>query len=236
MCLLTTCAVTQIETMIMGASHGAGKVQDLQRPKLVCDRDCTRSQWQALKRLQDGLLRSLTPVRLGCSLDNSIIIWDPAKGQKLATLEGHKSYVKGIAWDPIGKYLASQSDDRTVKVGARCETRIVAISFDAGACFPRNALAESAKSRCQAVAGIALHAVLYPVQKIRCTCRPSSVCHAVTVHPVRWRPICVPTLHVPPLHVGSCQHGHSAAPVLVPACTLAAVIRRTGHSEELLMT
>lgn len=142
----------------MGTSHGAGKVQDLQRPQLVCDRDCTMSQWQTLKQLQDGLLRVLTPVRLGCSLDNNIIIWDPTKGQKLHTLEGHKSYVKGIAWDPIGKYLASQSDDRTVKVGALCETRISAISFNAGACFPRNALAESAKSRCQAVAGIALHA------------------------------------------------------------------------------
>ena len=80
---------------------------------------CTRPQWQALKRLQDRLLHILTAVHLWCSLDNSIIIWDPAKGQKLTTLEGHKSYVKGIAWDPIGKYLASQSDDRTVKVGGQ---------------------------------------------------------------------------------------------------------------------
>ena len=51
-----------------------------------------------------------------CSLDNLIIIWDPAKGHKVYTLEGHTSFVKGVAWDPIGKYLASQSDDKTVKV------------------------------------------------------------------------------------------------------------------------
>ena len=76
-------------------------------------------KWQALQRLQDCLLHVLTAVHRWCSLDNSIIIWDPAKGQKLQTLEGHKSYVKGIAWDPIGKYLASQSDDRTVKVWGR---------------------------------------------------------------------------------------------------------------------
>jgi len=49
-------------------------------------------------------------------LDNLIIIWDPAKGHKVYTLEGHTSFVKGVAWDPIGKYLASQSDDRTAKV------------------------------------------------------------------------------------------------------------------------
>ena len=51
-----------------------------------------------------------------CSLDNTIVIWDPAKGHVLHTLKGHESYVKGLVWDPIGKYLASQSDDRTVKV------------------------------------------------------------------------------------------------------------------------
>ena len=29
-------------------------------------------------------------------------------------LEGHKSYVKGVAWDPIGTYIASQSDDKSI--------------------------------------------------------------------------------------------------------------------------
>jgi len=31
-------------------------------------------------------------------------------------LHGHSGLVKGVTWDPIGKYLASQSDDRTVRV------------------------------------------------------------------------------------------------------------------------
>ena len=43
----------------------------------------------------------------------------------MATLEGHESYVKGVAWDPVGKYLASQSDDRSVHVW-RMEVRACA--------------------------------------------------------------------------------------------------------------
>ena len=30
-----------------------------------------------------------------------ILISDPVTAQKLATLEGHESYVKGLAWDPV---------------------------------------------------------------------------------------------------------------------------------------
>lgn len=35
---------------------------------------------------------------------------------KLASLIGHSGFVKGVAWDPMGKYLASQSDDKTLKI------------------------------------------------------------------------------------------------------------------------
>ena len=34
-------------------------------------------------------------------------------GQKVHTLKGHTSFVKGVAWDPIGKYLATQADDKS---------------------------------------------------------------------------------------------------------------------------
>ena len=31
-------------------------------------------------------------------------------------LSAHASFVKGVAWDPIGSFLASQSDDKSVIV------------------------------------------------------------------------------------------------------------------------
>ncbi|KAM9194768.1 protein HIRA isoform 2-T2 [Dugong dugon] len=37
-------------------------------------------------------------------------------GEILATLRGHSGLVKGLTWDPVGKYIASQADDRSLKV------------------------------------------------------------------------------------------------------------------------
>lgn len=45
-----------------------------------------------------------------------IAIWDGATGARITTLEGHTSYVKTLAWDPVGTYLASQSDDKSCLV------------------------------------------------------------------------------------------------------------------------
>ena len=35
-------------------------------------------------------------------------------GMCTAVLRGHSSLVKGVTWDPIGSFIASQSDDKTV--------------------------------------------------------------------------------------------------------------------------
>lgn len=43
-----------------------------------------------------------------CSLDNTVCIWDPATGQRVRVLDYHTSFVKGLAWDPVGSYLATQ--------------------------------------------------------------------------------------------------------------------------------
>ncbi|XP_050216667.1 chromatin assembly factor 1 subunit FAS2-like [Mercurialis annua] len=50
------------------------------------------------------------------SVDNSCIIWDVNKGSVHQILDGHCHYVQGVAWDPLAKYVASLSSDRTCRV------------------------------------------------------------------------------------------------------------------------
>ncbi|KAK9111331.1 hypothetical protein Scep_018850 [Stephania cephalantha] len=50
------------------------------------------------------------------SVDNSCIIWDMNKGSVHQILDGHSHYVQGVAWDPLGQYVASLSSDRTCRI------------------------------------------------------------------------------------------------------------------------
>ncbi|CAN6458487.1 unnamed protein product [Victoria cruziana] len=50
------------------------------------------------------------------SVDNSCIIWDMNKGSVHQILDAHLHYVQGVAWDPLGRYLASISSDRTCRI------------------------------------------------------------------------------------------------------------------------
>ena len=51
------------------------------------------------------------------SVDNNIIIWNAElMPEQITILRGHTSLVKGVFFDPVGKYLASQSDDKTMRV------------------------------------------------------------------------------------------------------------------------
>jgi WD40 repeat protein len=38
------------------------------------------------------------------------------RNKDATTLVGHTSYVQGVAWDPLNKYVATQSADRSVKL------------------------------------------------------------------------------------------------------------------------
>ncbi|XP_050377549.1 chromatin assembly factor 1 subunit FAS2 isoform X2 [Argentina anserina] len=50
------------------------------------------------------------------SVDNSCIIWDANKGSVHQILDSHFHYVQGVAWDPLAKYVASLSSDRTCRI------------------------------------------------------------------------------------------------------------------------
>ncbi|KAM3862017.1 chromatin assembly factor 1 subunit B [Diretmus argenteus] len=50
------------------------------------------------------------------SVDNTAIMWDVTKGQKLCIFNEHKSYVQGVTWDPLGQYIATLSCDRVMRV------------------------------------------------------------------------------------------------------------------------
>ncbi len=62
-----------------------------------------------------------------CSIDGNVHVWrvpernDPKSDLRrthvlrpIQTLSGHEHWVKGISWDPVGKYLASAGEDRSV--------------------------------------------------------------------------------------------------------------------------
>ncbi|KAJ2738870.1 HIR complex subunit [Coemansia sp. Cherry 401B] len=52
-----------------------------------------------------------------CGLDNRVLVWDARRGfARVATLDAHTGFVKGVTFDPAGKYLASQSDDKTLRI------------------------------------------------------------------------------------------------------------------------
>ncbi|XP_071429887.1 chromatin assembly factor 1 subunit B isoform X2 [Pithys albifrons albifrons] len=61
------------------------------------------------------------------SVDNTAIMWDVTKGQKVWIFDEHKSYVQGVTWDPLGQYIATLSCDRVLRV-YNTQTRRVAFN------------------------------------------------------------------------------------------------------------
>ncbi|KAG8640801.1 chromatin assembly factor 1 subunit FAS2 isoform X2 [Manihot esculenta] len=83
----------------------------------------TGQTWKVLKNLsfhrKDILDLQWSPdgaFLISGSVDNSCIIWDVNKGSVHQLLDSHFHYVQGVAWDPLTKYVASLSSDRTCRV------------------------------------------------------------------------------------------------------------------------
>ncbi|GIL54792.1 hypothetical protein Vafri_10487 [Volvox africanus] len=55
---------------------------------------------------------------LSGGIENNCILWDVEGRKSLKWLQDHGHYVQGVAWDPLGRYIVSQSADRTARVYA----------------------------------------------------------------------------------------------------------------------
>ena len=51
-----------------------------------------------------------------CGFDSKVCVWAANSFERITTIEQHTGFVKGVTWDPAGQYLATQSDDLSVKI------------------------------------------------------------------------------------------------------------------------
>lgn len=82
----------------------------------------------ASQNVQNGATATFTPTPLlvSVSFDCKIMIWDPLNKQEKKVLidplqeikgeDHHKKAIQGVSWDPLGRYIATQSCDRSVRV------------------------------------------------------------------------------------------------------------------------
>ena len=47
-----------------------------------------------------------------------VVVWSAVGGDAEAHLKAHNGPVKGAVWDPVGRFLASQGDDKRVLIWA----------------------------------------------------------------------------------------------------------------------
>lgn len=95
------------------------------------DAELNKENWTVVKTLR-GHLEDVYDIcwatdgnlMASASVDNTAIVWDISKGQKISIFNEHKSYVQGVTWDPLGQYIATLSCDRILRVYSTQKKRV----------------------------------------------------------------------------------------------------------------
>lgn len=112
------------------------KLNDSKEPDQVAfpdddDAQLNKENWTVIKTLR-GHLEDVCDIcwaadgnlMASASVDNTAIVWDISRGQKISIFNEHKSYVQGVAWDPLGQYIATLSCDRILRVYSTQKKRV----------------------------------------------------------------------------------------------------------------
>ncbi|XP_060565552.1 chromatin assembly factor 1 subunit B-like [Ruditapes philippinarum] len=91
------------------------------------DEEDNKENWAMLKVLR-GHLEDIYDIcwsadgkyMISGSVDNSAILWDLTKDQKMGIFNEHKSFVQGVAWDPKNELVATLSTDRSCRIYNIC--------------------------------------------------------------------------------------------------------------------
>lgn len=87
------------------------------------DENFNKEDWYPIKSLR-GHLDDIYDISwskdgnflVSSSMDNTAVLWDMQKYNKLHIFSDFKGYVQGVSWDPLNQYVASIAIDRTLRI------------------------------------------------------------------------------------------------------------------------